>query len=125
MRRGLDGFREDADALRASIGARVPVFDRLLEAAGSLVDHPTGAVEEAARARLEAAWRERRFSAAYDRPLLLLAALRAEALRVGALHPLFAAVAADPVVPEAASPAVLAEVLADAPPRLYALLATR
>lgn len=125
MRRGLDGFREDADAWRAAVGARVPVYDQLLAAAGALIDRPTGAVEEAARARLEAAWRERRFSAAYDRPLLLMAALRAEALRVGPRHPLFAAVAADPVDPETASPAVLAEVLADAPPRLYALLATR
>jgi hypothetical protein len=125
MRRGLDGFREDADAWRAAVGARVPVYDRLLAAAGAMVDAPGGAVEEAARARLEAAWRERRFSAAYDRPLLLMAALRAEALRVGPRHPLFAAVAADPVDLDAASPAVLAEVLADASPRLYALLATR
>ncbi|HEY4394874.1 MAG TPA: DUF2332 family protein [Polyangia bacterium] len=125
MRRGLDGFREDADAWRAAVGARVPVYDRLLAAAGALVDHPDGPVEEAARARLEAAWRERRFSAAYDRPLLLMAALRAEALRAGPRHPLFAAIAADPIDPEAATPTRLAEVLADAPPRLYALLATR
>jgi hypothetical protein len=125
MRRGLDGFREDADAWRAAVGARVPVYDRLLAAAGALVDHPTGAVEEAARARLEAAWRERRFSAAYDRPLLLMAALRAEALRAGPRHRLFAAIAADPVDLDAAAPAALAEVLADAPPRLYAILATR
>jgi hypothetical protein len=125
MRRGLDGFREDADAWRAAVGARVPVYDRLLAAAGAMVDAPAGAVEEAARARLEAAWRERRFSAAYDRPLLLMAALRAEALRVGPRHPLFAAVAADPVDLDAAAPAALAEVLADASPRLYALLATR
>jgi hypothetical protein len=125
MRRGLDGFREDADAWRAAVGARVPVYDRLLAAAGAMMESPAGTLEEAARARLEAAWRERRFSAAYDRPLLLMAALRAEALRVEVRHPLFAAVAADPVAPETASRAVLAEVLADAPPRLHALLATR
>lgn len=125
MRRGLDGFREDADAWRAAVGARVPVYDRLLAAAGAIVDAPTGAVEEAARARLDAAWRERRFSAEYDRPLLLMASLRAEALRAGARHPLYPAMAADPVDPAAATRVALGEVLADAPPRLYALLATR
>jgi hypothetical protein len=125
MRRGLTGFREDADAWRAAVGARVPVYDRLLAAAGAIVDAPAAAVEEAARARLEAAWRERRFAAEYDRPLLLMASLRAEALRAGARHPLFPAIAADPVDPAAATRLALTEVLADAPPRLYALLATR
>ncbi|HEY6476032.1 MAG TPA: DUF2332 family protein [Polyangia bacterium] len=125
MRRGLDGFRADADAWRAAVGARVPVYDRLLTAAGAVVDAPAGTVEEAARARLEAAWRERRFSAEYDRPLLLMAALRAEALRAGTRHPLFPAIAADPVDPAAATRAALAQVLADTPPRLYAELATR
>jgi hypothetical protein len=125
MRKGLAGFREDADAWRAAVGARVPVYDRLLEAAGSLVDAPAGPLEESARARLEAAWRERRFTAAYDRPLLLMAALRAEALRVGPRHPLFSAVGASAVDPAAATRDTLAAVLADAPPRLYASLATR
>jgi hypothetical protein len=125
MRRGLDGFRADADAWRAAVGARAPVYDRLLAAAGAIVDAPEGPVEEAARARLDAAWRERRFSAEYDRPLLLMASLRAEALRAGARHPLFPAIVADPVDPAAATRAALAEVLADASPRLYALLATR
>jgi hypothetical protein len=125
MRRGLDGFRADADAWCAAVGARVPVYDRLLTATGAVVDAPAGAVEEAARARLEAAWRERRFSAEYDRPLLLMAALRAEALRAGERHPLFRAIAADPVDPAAATRRALAEVIADAPPRLYAELATR
>ncbi len=63
--------------------------------------------------------------AAYDRPLLLMAALRAEALRVGPRHPLFAAVAAGTVDPAAATRETLVAVLADAPPRLYAALATR
>jgi hypothetical protein len=125
MRRGLDGFRADADAWCAAVGARVPVYDRLLTAAGAITDAPVGGVEEAARARLEAAWRERRFSAEYDRPLLLMAALRAEALRAGARHPLFPAIAADPVDPAPATRPVLAGVLADASPRLHALLATR
>ncbi|HLK89634.1 MAG TPA: DUF2332 family protein [Polyangia bacterium] len=125
MRRGLDRFRDDADAWRAAVGARVPVYDRLLEAAGALCQAPAGPLEESARARLEAAWRERRFTAAYDRPLLLMAALRAEALRVGPKHPLFSAIAAAELDPAAATRETLAAVLADAPPRLYASLATR
>ena len=125
MRRGLTAFREDADAWRAAVGARVPVYDRLLEAAGAIFEAPDGAVEEAARARIEAAWRERRFSAAYDRPLLLMAALRAEALRAGARHPLFPAIAATEPDPAAATRDALADALGDAPPRLYADLATR
>ncbi len=125
MRRGLDAFHEDADAWRAAAGARAPVYDRLLAAAAGIVDHPAGSLEEAARARVEAAWRERRFSAGYDRPLLLMAAVRAEALRAGLRHPLFEAIAATDVRPEAATREALATALADAPPRLYAELATR
>jgi hypothetical protein len=125
MRRGLDAFHEDADAWRAAVGARAPVYDGLLAAAAGIFDQPSGSVEEAARARVEAAWRERRLSAGYDRPLLLMAALRAEALRAGPRHPLFEAIAATEVRPEAATREALAAALADAPPRLYAELATR
>ncbi len=125
MRRGLEAFREDADAWRAAVGARVPVYDRLLAAAGALLESPAGPVEEAARARVEAAWRERRFSPGYDRPLLLMAALRAEVLRAGARHPLFAAIGAGPVDLTGATREALAAALADAPPRLHVDLATR
>ena len=125
MRRGLDAFHEDADAWRAAVGARARVYDRLLAAAAEIFDQSAGGLEEAARARVEAAWRERRFSAGYDRPLLLMAALRAEALRAGPRHPLYEAIAATDVRPEAATREALATALADAPPRLYAELATR
>jgi len=125
LRRGLEAFAEDATAWRQAVGARVPVYDRLLEAAVGLILRPEGALETAARDRLEAAWRERRSSAAYDRPLLLMAALRAEALRAGPRHPLFAAIGADPVDPGAARREALAAALADAPARLFADLAIR
>ena len=125
MRRGLDAFHDDADAWRAAVGARAPVYDRLLAAAAGIFDQPSGSLEEAARARVEAAWRERRLSPGYDRPLLLMAALRAEALRAGPRHPLFEAIGPADVRPEAATREALAAALADAPPRLYAELATR
>lgn len=125
LRRGLEAFAEDATAWRQAVGARVPVYDRLLEAAVGLLDRPEGSIEGTARARLEAAWRERRSSAAYDRPLLLLAALRAEALRAGPRHPLFAAIGAGAVDPAVARRETLAAALADAPARLFVDLATR
>jgi hypothetical protein len=125
LRRGLDAFAEDATAWRRAVGARVPVYDRLLEAAAGLILHPEGALETAARDRLEAAWRERRSAAAYDRPLLLMAALRAETLRAGPRHPLFAAIGAATVDPGAARREALAAALADAPARLFADLAIR
>jgi hypothetical protein len=125
-RRGLDGFGEDAAAWRAAVGARVPAYDGLLEAAAGIVAGPAGSVEDAARGRIEAAWRERRSSAAYDRPLLLMAALRAEALRAGARHPLYAAIGGAPESdPRSATRAALAAALADAPARLFVDLATR
>jgi hypothetical protein len=46
-------------------------------------------------------WQGRTFHAWYDRPLLLLAALRADALAEGATHPLHAAFAATPADPVA------------------------
>ena len=111
------GGRPSAPAPRSTIASwRRPA---------AIFDQPAGSLEEAARARVEAAWRERRFSAGYDRPLLLMAALRAEALRAGPRHPLFEAIAATDVRPEAATREALAAALADAPPRLYAELATR
>jgi hypothetical protein len=124
-RKGLDRFEDDAQAWRAAAGTRVPVYERLLEAAVGLLAAPAGPVEQAARERLDAAWRERRFSAPYDRPLLLMAALRAEAMRAGAGHPLHAALGAEPPAVDAVTRAALAAALADAPPRLHADLATR
>jgi hypothetical protein len=125
MRRGLEGFGEDATAWRKAVGARVPVYDRLLGAAVEIFERPQDGVERAARDRVEAAWRERRSAASYDRPLLLLAALRAEALRAGPRHPLFAAIAAAAIDPGAAERDALAGALADAPARLFVDLATR
>ncbi len=125
MRRGLDGFADDVQAWRAATPGRAPVYHRLLEGAAAIFDAPTGATEEAARARVEAAWRERKQHNTYHRPLLLMAALRAEALRAGPRHPLFEAIGAGQPRPDAATRDGLAAALADAPQRLFAELATR
>jgi hypothetical protein len=125
MRRGLQGFSDDVRAWRAASEGRAPAYHGLLEDAAAMFEAPSGGVEEAARARVEAAWRERKAANSYQRPLLLMAALRAEALRVGARHPLFPAIAAADARAEAATRPLLAAALADASPRVVADLATR
>jgi len=125
MRRGLDGFSDDVRAWRAATPGRAPVYHRLLEDAVALFQAPVGSTEEAARARVEAAWRERKQSSPYARPLLLMAALRAEALRAGPRHPLFEAIAAPQPKVTTATRERLAAALGDASPRLFADLATR
>jgi hypothetical protein len=125
MHRGLDGFSDDVRAWRAATPGRAAVYHRLLEEAVALFQAPVGSTEEAARARVEAAWRERKQSSPYARPLLLMAALRAEALRAGTRHPLFEAIAAPQPQVGAATRERLAAALGDASPRLFADLATR
>src|SRR6185312_10485532 len=125
MRRGLDGFSDDVRAWRAATPGRAPVYHRLLEDAVALFQAPVGSTEEAARARVEAAWRERKQASPYARPLLLMAALRAEGLRAGTRHPLFEAIAAPQPQVAAATRERLAAALGDASPRLFADLATR
>ncbi len=125
MRRGLDGFSDDVRAWRAATPGRAPVYHRLLEEAVALFQAPVGSTEEAARARVEAAWRERKQSSPYARPLLLMAALRAEALRMGPRHTLFEAIGAAQPRVASATRERLATALGDASPRLFADLSTR
>jgi hypothetical protein len=121
-RRGLDGFREEALGISAELASRVPWNGAVLGAVVELIDRGdrTGA---ALRERLEAAWEDRAFAARYERPLLLLAALRFEALGAGPGHPLWAALAAERPDPAAARPGPVAEALAD--PAVGRSLATR
>jgi hypothetical protein len=80
MRIGLSGFEGDCQRQREIVATRVPAYAELL---GQILTH----VEKVAQ-WLEPAWRERAFSVWYERPLLLLASLRYDALREGAAHPL-------------------------------------
>ena len=94
MRRGLDAFGEDADAWRRAVGARVPGL-RSPPGGGGGHLRPTGRRPRRGGARSGRGGLARAaLSAGYDRPLLLMAALRAEALRAGPRHPLFAAIGA-------------------------------
>jgi hypothetical protein len=75
-------LRTQADFLRD----HEPVYERALALF-------TEALRSEFGARLEALWAGRTFNASYERPLLLLAALRYDALCEGPAHPLHAALA--------------------------------
>ncbi|HET7825187.1 MAG TPA: DUF2332 family protein [Anaeromyxobacter sp.] len=79
---------------------RSPPYARALELLPSVLAGPAGRL-------VEAAWRQRRFFAWYERPLLLLAALRNDALAEGEAHPLWAAFAS----PDPSADAVTADAL--------------
>jgi hypothetical protein len=88
-RTGIDGLLDDVRAQRAFVETTVPAYARVLEELGRLL--PGGVGD-----RIAAAWRGREFRAAYERPLLLLAAMRYMALRDGPRDPLYRAIAGEP-----------------------------
>ena len=74
---------------------------------------------------LEKTWDGRAFHASYERPLLLLAALRNDALLEGPGHPLHAALCASPPDADAVTAAALAQAVAPERTRFYAVLRNR
>lgn len=82
----LRGLHDDLEAQREFVRDRVPVYERIL---GLL----PGALP---RELLASAWGGRSFGAWYERPLLILAALRDDALEEGPSHPLFGAIGEGP-----------------------------
>ncbi|MGI9556623.1 MAG: DUF2332 family protein, partial [Solirubrobacterales bacterium] len=97
----LAGLDEDLAAHREFVETRAPVYSWLAEAMRAELDGG-----EAAE-RLRAAWSERRYGAWYERPLLILTALRWAALQEGEEHPLYPAIGS-PVPDEDAVSAVAA-----------------
>jgi hypothetical protein len=110
---GIEGFAAELAQLGLYLADRVPVYRRLMELVGEALDGEIGR-------RLSKAWSRRSFTAVYDRPLLLCATLRFDAMREGPSHPLWAAMAADPPDPQAVSAAALADAL-DRDPRRAAV----
>lgn len=117
-RTGTTGLAEDLELQRRVVEARCPPYARALVLLPAVLRGAAGRY-------LEAAWGHRRFFAAYDRPLLLLAALRADARAEGPGHPLFAAFAAPSPQPAAVTPEALAAALEPTRERLYDALARR
>jgi len=100
--RGIDGLHEELARERAAVEGKSAPYARALALLPGVLAGPQGRY-------LAAAWEERRFFAWYERPLLLLAAIRDDVLAEGAAHPLWPAFG-----PGADPEAVLAEDLAAA-----------
>jgi hypothetical protein len=90
---GIEGLFDDFVVQRAFIEARVPVYARLLQLLEA--ELAAGTISAFTR-QLAELWAERVSHANYERPLLLLAALRYDALCEPANHPLASALTGEP-----------------------------
>ena len=88
----VEGLVHDAALWRQNVAGRAPANHRLLEELDRLLAESS---PEAAsvRDRIERVWEKRSFGIFYERPLLVFAAFRFDALRAGSAHPLFRALA--------------------------------
>jgi hypothetical protein len=117
-RTGTAGLVEELARQREALAGRAPAYARALELLPAVLEGAPGRF-------LAAAWEHRTFHAWYDRPLLLLAALRHDALSQGEAHPLWAAFAATAPRVEAVTPAALEAALAGRRDRLWDALVRR
>ena len=88
-RRGTDGLLEDLSRQLTLMAHRAASYRRLAQQIVQLLEDPLHG--PAVLARMQRAWRTREFRAYYERPLLLFAVLRSNALADGPTHPLHAA----------------------------------
>jgi hypothetical protein len=114
----LVGFEEDLAKQRRAVAGRSVPYERALALLPAVLDGPPGRY-------LQVAWKRRRFYAWYDRPLLLLAALRDDALATGESHPLWDAFAAPRPRAEAVTPEALEAALDGRSERIWGVLARR
>lgn len=116
-RSGSDGLLDDLERdLREGAG-RNAVYRRLLGELPAVLRGPAGA-------RVAAAWARRTFIAWFDRPRLLLAALRFDAIEEGSSHPLWRAIG-PPADPDAIGPPAIEAALAADRARVWAALGER
>lgn len=118
MAKGIEGFESELGAQRNVVAEREPVYARLFEELGRLLDGELGA-------QLAASWAEREFHTFYERPLLLAAGLRYEALLEGSSHPLYEALAAPVPKVEAVTREAVQQATAKQRARLYTVLRER
>jgi hypothetical protein len=88
QRRGADGVKEDLSRQLSLMANRAASYRRLVQHLLHLLDD--GVYGPALVASMQRAWRSREFRAYYERPLLLFAAVRHDALLDGPTHPLHA-----------------------------------
>lgn len=98
-RTGAVGLLDDlSSARRELLAARHGAYHRILGILISLLSGPSA--DDSLVRGFERSWRTRSFPTFYERPLLILAALRFDALEEGTRHPLHAALAAPTPDPE-------------------------
>ncbi len=117
-RTGIDGLFEELERVRGSAVKRCAPYVRALELLPEALAGP------AARF-LAAAWERRTFHVYWERPLLLLAALRHDAMKEGEGHPLFAGFAAPAPRADAVTVDALRAALDGTRERLFDALAER
>lgn len=123
-RRGVDELVSDIARQRVLLmGHRNVPYHRALEHMNALLEGPHADAELVVK--LERCWRDRFFNAYYERPLLLLAAMRHEALTEGPKHPLGRGFASASPDPEAVTRERVRAALAPDRFSLWVTLATR
>ncbi|MGI8460018.1 MAG: DUF2332 family protein [Solirubrobacterales bacterium] len=114
----LAGLDDDLAMHRAFVEDRDPVYARTLDL---LIPRIEGDLAE----RLRDAWREREFGPFYERPLMILTALREDVLHEGEGHPLWAGVGASDPDPGAVTAEGVETGFAADRDRVWRSLATR
>ncbi len=117
-RTGIDELDADLARQRRSIALRSPPYERALALLPSVLAGPPGRF-------VAAAWRGRRFNVWWDRPLLILASLRNDALREGPSHPLWRGLAAPEPSPDAVTEEALRTALDGSREAVFETLAHR
>lgn len=115
---GLVGLEEDLAQQRRAVAGRSAPYERALALLPEVLAGGAGRF-------LAAAWGRRRFFAWYERPLLLLAALRDDALAEGEAHPLWEAFAAREPRAAAVTAGALEDALDGRRDRIWDLLGRR
>jgi hypothetical protein len=120
-KRNVAGFADDLATIRPTFEQGVPSYFALLGHVQTMLVEPGSALLRA----LDRAWSGRTFHVVYDRPLLFLAALRAEAMREGSSHPLYAAIGTDHPRADGIDAASVRAALAPGRDRFFETIATR
>jgi hypothetical protein len=88
-RNGTDAFLDDLRQLTPYFLMRIPLYGRIVELLAGAFE-----ADRALAARFALAWGSRTFPSIYDRPLLAIAVMRADAIAEEEAHPLWAALGA-------------------------------
>jgi hypothetical protein len=114
----IDDILRELQAQAAFLKDREPVYERMLALFADAIRGEFGA-------RLTTLWADRTFNSPYERPLLLLAALRYDALCEGSSHPLHKALSEDSVRVNSVAPDAFTAALSPTRTRLHEVLRTR